>query len=29
VDNVRTGDLGGRATSQQFTNALVTRIGNA
>jgi isocitrate dehydrogenase (NAD+) len=29
VDNVRTGDLGGRATSQQFTNALVSRIGNA
>jgi isocitrate dehydrogenase (NAD+) len=29
VDNVRTGDLGGRATSREFTNALVKRIANA
>jgi len=29
VDNVRTGDLGGRATTVEFTRALVKRIGNA
>jgi isocitrate dehydrogenase (NAD+) len=29
VDNIRTGDLGGRATSGEFTNALVSRIANA
>jgi isocitrate dehydrogenase (NAD+) len=29
VDNIRTGDLGGRATSREFTNALVRRIANA
>lgn len=29
VDNVRTGDLGGRATTAEFTRALVKRLGNA
>jgi isocitrate dehydrogenase (NAD+) len=29
VDNIRTGDLGGRAGSKEFTNALVKRIANA
>ena len=29
VDNVRTGDLGGRATTREFTNTLVKRIANA
>src|ERR1700730_2024281 len=28
VDNVRTGDLGGRAGTADFTRALVERIGN-
>ena len=28
VDNVRTGDLGGRANTAEFTRALVKRIGN-
>jgi len=28
VDNVRTGDLGGRAGTADFTRALVRRIGN-
>jgi isocitrate dehydrogenase (NAD+) len=28
VDHVRTGDLGGRAGTADFTRALVTRIGN-
>jgi isocitrate dehydrogenase (NAD+) len=28
VDNVRTGDLGGRAGTTDFTRALVKRIGN-
>jgi isocitrate dehydrogenase (NAD+) len=28
VDNVRTGDLGGRAGTAEFTRALVQRIGN-
>jgi isocitrate dehydrogenase (NAD+) len=29
VDKIRTGDLGGRAGSKEFTNALVRRIANA
>jgi isocitrate dehydrogenase (NAD+) len=29
VDNVKTGDLGGRASTQEFTRALVQRIKNA
>ncbi len=29
VDQVRTGDLGGRASTSEFTRALVTRIANA
>jgi isocitrate dehydrogenase (NAD+) len=29
VDNIRTGDLGGRASSREFTSALVRRIANA
>ena len=29
VDNIRTGDLGGRAGSREFTDALVSRIVNA
>jgi isocitrate dehydrogenase (NAD+) len=29
VDNVRTGDLGGKANSAQFTKALISRITNA
>jgi len=29
IDNIRTGDLGGRASSAEFTNALVGRIANA
>ncbi len=28
LDQIRTGDLGGRASTAQFTRALVTRIGN-
>jgi isocitrate dehydrogenase (NAD+) len=28
VDQVRTGDLGGRATTQEFTRAIVARIGS-
>ncbi len=29
VDSIRTGDLGGRATSTEFTKALIARIANA
>jgi isocitrate dehydrogenase (NAD+) len=29
LDHVRTGDLGGRATTQEFTRALVARIAGA
>jgi isocitrate dehydrogenase (NAD+) len=28
IDNVRTGDLGGRASTAEFTRALVQRISN-
>ena len=28
IDNVRTGDLGGKATTAEFTRALVSRIAN-
>jgi isocitrate dehydrogenase (NAD+) len=28
VDKVRTGDLGGKATTAEFTKALVSRIAN-
>ena len=28
IDNVRTGDLGGQATTAEFTQALVSRIAN-
>jgi isocitrate dehydrogenase (NAD+) len=28
IDNVRTGDLGGRASTAEFTRALIARIGN-
>jgi isocitrate dehydrogenase (NAD+) len=29
VDKIRTGDLGGKATTAEFTKALVSRIANA
>jgi isocitrate dehydrogenase (NAD+) len=29
VDGVKTGDLGGKATTQEYTKALVSRIANA
>ena len=28
IDNIRTGDLGGRANTQRFTDAIVSRIKN-